>query len=397
MSRQLNVLIIAPDAELESEVRSGLRELKGVASVVHTARDDRRGVEAAGSHRPDLIVLDLDGLDLARLCAEIGEGSPRSVLVGAYRIPPGQEGISGEQIIRATRAGVRDYLRRPISSAELDALVDRVLGAAHPAARRNGRLASFVSNKGGVGKSTLAVNVACELARAYPNEVLLVDLSLQLGVCASLLDLQPDRTVVDIARQIDRLDETLLRSLVAEHDCGLHVVPAPPDAVTAAELDERVVARLLAVARRAYRHVVIDTFPVLDSVTLAILDLSDDVFVVFDGLVPTTLGTKALLGVLDEVGVPDTRRAMVLCQGHPSFLGKLRPPDVQDQLGAPIAYRVPFDKRVLPAANTGEPLVLRLPLWSSYRRAIRRLANHVAGAGLPVAEADPALDSVEAS
>ena len=75
--------------------------------------------------------------------------------------------------------------------------------------------------------------------RALPEKVLLIDASLQMGVCASMLDLKPATTMTDAYHERDRLDETLLRQLATPHDCGLHLLAAPADAVEAAYIDER--------------------------------------------------------------------------------------------------------------------------------------------------------------
>ena len=235
----------------------------------------------------------------------------------------------------------------------------------------------FVSNKGGVGKSTLSVNVACELARRYPDQVLLVDASLQLGVCSSLLDIEPEQTIVDVANEIRRLDSTLLRSVATVHECGVHLLPAPKDAMEAAVVTDEVMARIVAVARRSYRFVVVDTFPMLDSLVLALLDLSDELIVVLSGLVPTTLGACQFVRVLDHLGYGSKERRLVLCDSHPRFFGSLRRADVEERLGEGLACVVPFDKRVLTAANTGRPRILDAGRWSRFGRAVRAIADEI--------------------
>ena len=141
---------------------------------------------------------------------------------------------------------MRDFLRRPLSTTELRAVLDRLFsrqaGAAAPAAQ--GRVAAFVSNKGGVGKSTLSVNVACGLALRHPDEVLLIDTSLQVGTCAMLLDLKPTTSIVDAIRERDRLDETLLRHLTLRHGSGLRLLAAPVDALEGAEVDDEAISRI---------------------------------------------------------------------------------------------------------------------------------------------------------
>src|SRR5205814_4235718 len=110
---------------------------------------------------------------------------------------------------------------RPLSATELRAVLDRLFSRLPgTAAGVQGRVAAFLSNKGGVGKSVLAVNVACALALRHPDEVLLIDTSLQLGACALMLDLKPTTSIVDAVRERDRLDTTLLRHLTLNQGSG---------------------------------------------------------------------------------------------------------------------------------------------------------------------------------
>src|SRR5207244_13167838 len=126
------------------------------------------------------------------------------------------------------RAQVRDFIRRPLSTTELRAVLDRLFSrqsGAAPAAQ--GRVSAFLSNKGGVGKSTLAVNVACGLALRHPDDVLLIDASLQVGNCAFMLDLKPVTSIVNALRERDRLDKTPLRHLTLPHGSRKRLVGGP--------------------------------------------------------------------------------------------------------------------------------------------------------------------------
>ena len=154
-----------------------------------------------------------------------------------------------------------------------------------------------------MGKSTSALNAACGLAVRHPQRVLLIDASLQMGVCASLLDLTPATSISDIVREDGRLDETLIRQLAVPHSSGLHLLAAPAEAVEAGEIDDEVMSRILTLARHAYDFVIVDTFPMLDRAIVAVLDLSDRAYVVVENVVPTVLGAVKLVEVLRSLGV----------------------------------------------------------------------------------------------
>jgi pilus assembly protein CpaE len=279
-------------------------------------------------------------------------------------------------IIGAVRAGVKDFLRRPLSSADLEQLIDRLARRSLLAPRRLGKTVFFLGNKGGVGKSTVAVNVGCGLARQYPEKVLLIDASLQMGVCASMLDLRPATTMTDAYLERERLDETLLRQLATPHDSGLHLLAAPADAVEAAYIDDEIMSRIVTLARRSYDYVIIDSFPMIDRVIMAVLDLSDQAYVVLESVVPTLRGGAKLLQLLEDLDVPPQRIRIILNR-YLNFAGNLKPHDVAELLGRPVDHLIPYRKEVVVSANLGRPHILRSSRFFGFGRAITRIIAEV--------------------
>ena len=263
-------------------------------------------------------------------------------------------------------------MRRPVSTVDLTHLLERLERKPSASPVRSGRIISFLSNKGGVGKSTLSVNTAVGLAKRYPERVLLIDTSLQMGVCASMLGLEPATSLTDAARERKRLDELLVRQLATPHpSSGLHLLAAPADAMEGADVDDEVISRILTLARRSYDFVIVDTFPMFDRTVMAVLDLSDRVYVVIENVVPTLLGATKMVKLLDSVGYPADHRRIVLNR-YSNRNGGLRPEDVALRLGRVVDHVIPFDRGLITAANLGEPFVLRPHLFS---RTLRRLRN----------------------
>ncbi|MBK6941904.1 MAG: AAA family ATPase [Planctomycetes bacterium] len=380
MDKSTVVLVVGSEA-LAQEVEAVSAAVKSRTIQVQRSPDLRRAGEAARTRRPDAVIVEL-GRDLRELhafAAELESGADVApVVVGAWS----RETFLGEDpssayLIEATRARVRDFVRRPVSSTELAEVLERHLGA-RVASRAQGRVIAFVSNKGGVGKSTLAVSTACALAKTHGDRVVLIDASLQLGLCASMLDLEPTTTLVDAVMQQDRLDETLLRELTLQHACGLRVLAAPKDAMDAARIDDASLARVLSVARRAFDYVVVDTFPLLDSIAVAILDFADDACVVVTPTVPHVLGALPLLDVLERLGVGRGRQRIVLNHSHPRVAGTLTPEDVATRLQRRIDAVFPFDKGLLVAQNTGEPYALAVGRLFGFGRALAGFVDELA-------------------
>ena len=228
----IRFLVIAPDPSLEEEFDIALEGVKGKRCVVSYERDTRSAIETARVRQPDIVVVEMGArvAELKAFAEEIAAVAPDAAVVAVYR----RETLADPEaesslIIEALRARVMDFLRRPLSSSEVANVIARLQrGDARRGSGPLGKVISFVSNKGGVGKSSVSVNVACELARRHPGEVILLDLSLQLGVAASMLDLDVTQSMADAAEQLDRLDITLLQQLALPHESGLRVLPAPP-------------------------------------------------------------------------------------------------------------------------------------------------------------------------
>ena len=383
MSRDTSVqiLVVSPDPTLEEEFELALPAIKGFRCVASYVHDHRAGIEAARLRQPDVIIVELQRgnvQDIKALAEEVGVVAPDAFVVAVYRRQVFSEPeVESSVIIDALRARVQDFLRRPISTEELQHVIDRMFRTPVRGGGPLGKVISFISNKGGVGKSTVSTNVACELARRHPGRVLLIDASLQLGICASMLDLEPAQTITDAAQQLDRLDTTLLQQLTVPHDSGLRVLAAPPTVMAAADVDDRVISRVIALARRSYEYVVVDTFPVLDGVVMSVLDLSSIVNVVTQVVVPVLNGTASLLETLRELGLDQERMWVVLNRAQPSFAGELKPRDIEDHLGVQLRHQIAYEKRIPVSVNLGRPQVLHGSPLSGFRKSIRKIVDDI--------------------
>ena len=404
METKPKILTVSADPRLAEEVHSAFGEAAGVRPLLSSAADHRQAVEAVRTRRPDLVLVEMEA-DLRRLHSfvdEVHAHSPESVVVAVFHPSLfSGDGSESSVLIEAMRVGVRDFLHRPISTADAQQLLGRLRRMATPdAPRTTGRVVAFVANKGGVGKSTLSTNVAVGLAMRHPNKVLLIDCSIQMGVCAPMLDLEPTTTITDAARQKLRLDERLLRELAVHHDkSSLDLLACPVNAVDATEVDEDVISRVLMLARRSYEYVVVDTFPMVDPVLMAILDLSESVYVLTESTVPVLRGAVRMVELLEQLGVTRSRRKLVLNR-YSNFAGNLKPADVAARFKQPVDFLIPYEKKLLIAANLGVPYMLNVGRFSKFGNAMKQLIDDVerrseAAALNPAPAAAPVRDSTE--
>lgn len=388
MDKPIQILFVGDDPALAAEANSALAGIPNWQTVAHFASRFTDALDIALNRHPQLICLQMkaDNRELISFAREVRSSLPDVNLVGMYS-PAGfgqsyasNDLLEGSAIIEVLRANVRDFLQRPLSSTEMRELLDRLFQARTGQSNAQGLVLSFISNKGGVGKSTLAVSTACDLAMRHPGRVLLIDASLQLGICGLMLDILPQATLADAVREKERLDETLLRRLTHAHECGLHVLAAPRDAVEAAEVDDASFARVLNVARRVFDYIVIDTFPMLDALLLSLLDVSDLLYVVTQGTVPTVIGAVRFLAVLDSLKLPRERTRLVLNQNYPGFAGSLSPADIEKRLGREIDYVFPYQKKLLVAMNTGRPYILSSMRFYGFGREMSALTDEIEAA-----------------
>ncbi len=376
----LKILIFAQDEAVGREIRDAVRNGAADGPVnLYVTTDLTQAVDTVRDREPSAVMLELTG-DIARdrtRIEELKSIAPSLIMVGVYSAESNSGAIQPSYMVELVRLGVSDFLRRPIAEGELNGFFARLApGNESSEPLRAGTCLAFISNKGGVGKSSLAVNVATSLAMRYPEEVLLIDASLQMGVCAPMLNLTPETSLLDAFEQRQRLDGTLIRQLATPHESGLLVLAAPPDPLAAADIDDQSIARVLNLARRTFRFVVVDTFPLLDQVVMSVLDVATRAYVVIDNVVPTVLSAAHLLRLLENLQYP-TDRLRVVVNRYQQLAGNPLIDDIARSLRMNIDHVVPYDKRMITAANVGRPCSMNFVRWSKLHRELQRLANQI--------------------
>jgi pilus assembly protein CpaE len=285
----------------------------------------------------------------------------------------------------AMRAGIRDLVPPAAEVAEIRAAVER---AGHAAASRRrvlrpvseteryaGRVITIASPKGGVGKTTVATNLAIGLTAGAPQSTVLVDLDVQFGDVASALGLVPEYTLPDAVHGPASEDTMVLKTFLTQHPSGLYAVcgaesPAAGDTVTGED-----VTRLLASLAREFRYVVVDTAPGLSEQTLAALDRASDVVMLTSMDVPGVRGLRKELDVLRELAMIPAGRHIVMNFADPK--GGLTVRDVETTIGAGVDVVLPRSKGVPASTNQGVPILesnRRDPMAKEMRRLVSRFS-----------------------
>ena len=326
---------------------------------------------------PELIILDFDeseelGLELARHLVDL---NPAQHFIATGPI------LSSEQLMQAMRAGVSDYLPKPVATEALQLATTRIAqklrkpDAARPV--EPGRILSFFSPKGGGGSTTLATNLAILIHRMTKKKTLLVDLDLELGESALILGLQPRFSFVDFIENFRRMDATLLGSYIDRHGSGVHLLSAPFQPDKAEGVTAEQIRRILSFLRQHYDYILVDTARSFSAQTLAIFEQAELVFIV------TTADLPSLRNI--QRGIPLLKR--VLAKGEEQLrliLNRYDPgdavsvEDVERSLGLKVFWKVSNDfEAVMGSVNAGKPIVLNG--GSPYTADLRGLAGMLTG------------------
>ena len=289
---------------------------------------------------------------------------------------------------QAMQAGARDYFVMPIDATRLLDSVKAVLESEERKRLRmsgqtrslgpRGLTLSIFGAKGGVGKSTVASNLGVALAAELGQSVVLVDADNSFGDVAAMLELQPERTVLDLVRDVDTVDRSKLTEYLTQHaDSGLWVLPAPSAPLAWRNVTPDSFRIVITALARRFDVVLIDTAGVLDDHSLAVLEESNIVLWVtssdFSSINNSLLGLKAL----DELSYPQSRIKLMLNVVSPD--DAVRQSKIEEVLGREFFWSLPYDRELRIGAQVGKPVVSANPN-STGAQSLIDLARSLTGA-----------------
>jgi pilus assembly protein CpaE len=382
LSDPIDVLIVDDVAETRQNVRTLLSFEPGIR-VVGEAANGREAVALAKRLRPSVILMDInmpvaDGIEATEI---ISRELPSSSVVimsvqGEY-----------EYLRKAMAAGARDYLVKPFTAEELIQSVRNIgrkyssvapapWGSGHSSQLSpRGKIVTVFSTKGGIGKTCIAANLAVALRQCTDHKVCAIDLDLQFGDMAVLLDLQPSRTLADLARE-ETMDSSSVLSCMLRHESGVELLAAPVRPEQAEIIAGKHVDAVLRYLRESYDYVVVDTPQSFQDPLLAALDLSDVIVLVVTLEVPTIKSVKLCMEVMDSLRYPPEKTVLVLNRSSRQI--GVRIADLESALGRKVDFHIPSDGRlVIPSVNSGVPFVRSHPS-ARISQAVTELALFIA-------------------
>ena len=397
MPDQIKVLIV----DDIPETRDHLTKLLGFEAdieVVGSAASGTEALDLAVRLSPDVILMDINMPDMDGISTteQLASRAPNASVV--------MMSVQGEAdyLRRSMLAGAREFLTKPFSSDELTASIRQVYirerekvariaavvpvvgGGAKDSDRDPGIVVAVFSPKGGVGRTTVSVNMAVAAATELGKDVVLVDGSFQFGDVGVLLNLNPkNKSIADLIPELDAGESDSLETFVINHSSGIGVLLAPPSPEMAELITPAGIKRVLEALRATHDLVIVDCTSWFNDTTLGILDTADIILTMLSLEITSIKNMRLFLEVAEQLGYETDKVRLVLNRAD-STLG-IKVIDVENSIGRKIDHTIVSDGRsVVYALNRGVPFFL------SNREAqvshdILRLASAVVGERQPAA------------
>lgn len=401
-TERIRVLIVDDIAETRENLRK-LLSFDASIEVVGAAASGQEGVKLAREFNPHIVLMDINmpGMD--------GIAATEAIMRELPAVQVVMLSVQGETdyLRRAMLAGARDFLIKPPTGDELMSTIRRVYdmgrtrAAVMPAqptvptavqaegrrARREGKVIAVFSPKGGVGCTTITVNLAVALQEMVGSKqkVALMDTCVQFGDVGVMLNLQASRSLADLVPHIENLDHDMLNSVLSTHGSGLKVLLAPPhpeaaeSLLTGMSLDEgkgggSALGTVLALMREEFDIIVVDVWSWVNDLALTVLDAAALIVLVVTPDIPAIKSARLFLEVAGKLNYPMEKIALVV-NGVDRRMG-IRVDQIEQAM-IPVAAQIPLDQQVVMAAvNHGVPFVQRDPS-RPVSQGIVQLAEHV--------------------
>ena len=361
----LRLVIMNPPDKGNEALRSMFTQIPYVWLQAECTKYEFLQEVIANQTAPHIVVVAIDA-DLEKACKAIERLAQEMPDVGILAISKRDD---GQAILKALRAGAKEFLTMPFGVDTLSEVLRKLekAGRSHssPVTGINKKektlVISFLGSRGGVGCTSLSVNIAATLAADPHNKVVLVDLDLTLGDADIALDLMADYTLSDLVENIDKLDMTFLNRSLSKHSTGLALLPHPLNVGDASAITEEHLKRIISLLAACHTHLVLDLSKSLRPTDICALGMSDFIFLVVQLEITSIRNTIRLLSTLDADAALAPKVKLVL--NRVGMVTDITREKAVELLGRPFFWEVPNDHKVMmESRNSGTPMVKSAPV-----------------------------------
>ena len=326
---------------------------------------------------PDVGVIALDS-DLDKsigLIQRLAHEAPETAILAS------SESADGHLILRAIRAGAREFLTLPLGHDDLSAALDRVSQQKFGSTEKGSRSCDVIAvagATGGVGTTSTAVNLGCILASEARNSVALLDLDVALGDADVFLDAIPDYTLADVVQNVSRLDIQLLKRSLTKHSSGLYLLPRPVELHDTLAITPESLRKVIGLLKASFTHLIVDLSKTYSAIDMVAIESATKVLLVTQLDLPCLRNVVRLLMSFEEIdNLADKVEIVVNRAGLDA--GQISLKKAKETIGRDIYALLPNDYRTMvEVRNNGVPLVTQAPK-AAITQALRELAARITG------------------
>ena len=353
---KLNIVVISSDIDIKIKIKN-LIDGDRFAVSGFFEYDELTVLKILGYH-PDVVIMvnEGDGGSVFQVAEQV-----YSELRGAALIMLA-ETVDMDLLSAAMQRGIRQVLPLSATAEALSEAIQKAhtlekkRSAEGELPRKKSRVISFFSGKGGTGKTTLAVNTAVALA-AQGKKTLIIDADLQFGDVTVLLDLDPQDTIYELAREVDDMNIDVVKSVLTMHKSGLDVLAAPKSPELAEYVRDKTLEMIINTVRPYYEFIIIDLSPGFGDIAISAIENSDIVNLCACVDIVSLKNAKISLGILDALHQKE-KTGLILNRVASGIISKA---DFEKILSLTPKICLPEDKEVLSSINKGVPFVMGAP------------------------------------
>lgn len=370
MGIKIDTVIIDPENNSREIILNYLAKIEDI-NVTQEFNDVLTAMNFITESRPNLIIVDISqktqmALDIIVKISNTLKNS--KIIVLSYDMSP-------EIVIKALRAGAREFLMKPLIENEFiqatEKLKDLILGNINDTTKC--KVITTFSNKGGIGKTAIATNLAVELANMTKERVALVDLNMQMGDVTTFLDLNPSFDTSYVINNLERIDEGFLLSTLEKYgNSSLYVLADPPDLEQAEVITSDNITTLINVLRNVFSYIIIDTTASFDGKTITALDNSDLVLLISIINLPSVRNCQRCFDLFKRLGYTKDKIKIIINR----YMEKddIKVEDVEEVLGHPVYFKIPNNYfTIMNSINKGLP-VCEINPHSNIAKSFKELA-----------------------
>ncbi len=340
-------------------------------SVCNSCEDAYEQINSANESSVLIVDLSDNKFEKIQLISKVGAN------ISGCKILALSDNPSVNLIVEVMRSGAREFLPLPLIKNEFSDSMNKILSE-NSQTNKNSRckIISVFSNKGGIGKTSLATNLALELAKVTKENIALIDLNFQTGDITTFLDLKPSFNISYMLENIDKINETFLLSTLERYKrTSLYVLADPPYFKQADNIKPAQITKLFNTLKDTFSYIVVDVEASFEGKNIAALDNSDVILLVTVANLPALRNTQRCLELFDKLGYDRDKTKIVVNRYMDN--DEIKEDDVKKVLSKDIFWKVPNNYfAIMSAINKGIP-VSEINTSTNVAQSYRELAKYM--------------------